>query len=54
MLVPSRSLQGDGNLAAICIINTPAPGEHLGNEEGIQSILDLNFNIYTLLLAHET
>ena len=33
--VPSRSLQGGGNLAAICIINRPDPGEHLGNNQGI-------------------
>ena len=29
---------------AICIINRPDPGENLGNNQGIQSILDLNFN----------
>ena len=31
-----------------CIINRPAPGEHLGNNQGIQSILDLNFNMPNL------
>ena len=29
ILAPNRSLQGGGNLAAICIINRPDPGEHL-------------------------
>ena len=28
---------------AICIINRPDPGEKLGNNQGIQSILDLHF-----------
>ena len=31
---------------AICIINRPDPGEKLGNNQGIQGILDLNFNTY--------
>ena len=29
---------------AICIINRPDPGEKLGNNQGMQSILDLIFN----------